>query len=268
MAKDQQILEQLTGIASESSVPIAEMTMEQMAAALGMTRMTLYRKAGTREQIVAALNDRGIVASRQQDVFERVIASTAALLREQPIAGLTLEQISNHAGCSLPALYARFNNREGVLKAVIERHSPLVPMQELVATGLNRDDTDLRHDVRLLYRTLITHLQKEWPVMRSFLAELLSDPGSEVGTAVREWYVPQAREAIFPVIARHMERGTMRRLPIAIVFQALAAPIGVHVASRSFVVNELGLDLPDIEGTIEVFTDMFCRAVEAEDPHA
>lgn len=264
---DRQLLEQLSQLAAASPVPLADLSMEEMASALGMTRMTLYRKAGTRAQIVQALGEHGIDARRQPDVFDRVVVATATLLRERPIADMTLETIASHADCSLPALYARFGGREGVLKAVIERHSPLHPMKRVITTEMESETPDLRHDVKLLYRTVFTTLSREWPVVRSFLAELLRNPQSEVGHAVRDWYVPQASVTLLPLIEKHMEQGTMRRLPVPIVVQWLAAPMGLHVASRGFITNETELELPDIDTTIDLFTEMFCRAVGTERPY-
>jgi AcrR family transcriptional regulator len=265
---DVQLLDRLEALALNSETPVAEMSMEEIATGLGMTRMTLYRKAGTRDDIVMALAARGIDARRQPDVYERVVEATARLLRAMPIAGLTLEQIAEEAACSLPAIYARFGNRQGVLKAVVDRHSPLVPMKAVIASNLEEETPDLRHDVRLLYATLFTQLEREWLVMRSFIAELLRDPDSEVGLAVRDWYVPQVESALIPLIQKHMTHGTMRELPVPLVVVELAAPMGVHMAMRGFIREKYGMGLPDPESTIDLFTDMFCRAVGTESSDA
>lgn len=263
----EEMLDQLVAMAASAPVPLAEMSMEEIARGLGMTRMTLYRRAGTREDIVAALRTRGIDARRQPDVYERVIDATARLLREQSLATITLEQIADAANCSLPALYARFGNRPGVLRAVIERYSPLLPMLEAIAINLESPTVDLRRDIRLLYATLFRQVEREWQVIRSFLAELLRDPDSEVGHAVRDWYVPQVQGALIPLFQRHMDEGTMRRLPMPIVVPLLAAPLGAHVAIRRYVEHETDFPLTDPEATIDIFTDIFCRAVGTAETH-
>src|SRR5680860_543720 len=130
------LLARLRDLAGSSATPLAAMSMNEIASALGMTRMTLYRKAGTRDQIVTALQGIGIDARRQPDVHERVVTATTALLRDRPIVELTLDLIASEAGCSVPAIHARFGGRQGVLIAVIERHSPLFTMKQLASTEL------------------------------------------------------------------------------------------------------------------------------------
>lgn len=260
------LLEHLKHLASVSPVPLAGMSMEEIARALGITRMTLYRKAGTRAQIVSALRGVGIDARGQPDVVERVVMATVELLRTRPIAELTLELIADHAQCSLPAIHARFGGRQGVLKAVVERHSPLFPVKHVITNEMDGEQIDLRHDIRLLYRTLFTHLTREWCVLRSFMAEVLRDPDSEVALALRNWYLPQVTAVLVPLIRKHLDHGTIRRLPVPIIIQMLAAPMGLHVASRDMVISEMGFELPDANTTIEIFTDLFCRSLAPEEP--
>lgn len=261
---DQDLLEQLRRLSETSAVPLAEQSMDDIAGALGMARMTLYRKAGTRDQIVGALERIGVDARRQPDVFERVVAATVELLGEYPITELTLELIAGRASCSVPAIHARFGGRQGVIRAVIERHSPLLPVKEAVTHQMGGGTHDLQHDIRLLYRTLFGHLEREWPVLRSFIAEVLGGAGTDVRSALRQWYLPQAQAVIVPFILKHIEQGTIRPLPVPIVVQMLVAPMGLHVASRQLVTNELGFALPDPDTTVDLFTEMFCRAVGTE----
>ena len=260
---DKSLLDRIAKVVEMSSVPLAEMSMDELASLLGMTRMTLYRRAGTRQDIMAALERMGIDTRARPDVHERVVVATAALLRERPIAEITLERIAEEAGCSLPALYARFSGRQGVLRAVIERYSPLLPVREVAASGIG-DTTSLRNDVRLLYGTVINKLQGETKVMRSLLAELLRDPGSDVAQAIRDWYIPQLTSVLIPIFARHMERGTMRPLPIPVVVQMFIGPMVLHIGTRAFVINQMEIELPDAEATVDLFTDLFCRAVGAD----
>jgi AcrR family transcriptional regulator len=264
MSIDRDLFDQLRHLVATSPEPVASLSMEQIASRLGMTRMTLYRKAGSRQDIVDALRAVGIDARRQPDVYERAVEATARLLREQPIADVTLERIAGAAGCSLPSLYARFGNREGILKAVIERYSPLIPVREAIASEVTREPADLRHDVRLLYGTVLPRVLQEWPIIRSLLAEVLRDPGSDVGRAFREWYLPQVTAVLIPMFTRHIERGAIRPIPIPILVQMLIGPMGLHGATRPVLVNEFGFDLPNLDDTVELFTDMFCRAVGTE----
>lgn len=261
MTTDTTLLLRIAEIAETSPVPIAELSMDELASRLGMTRMTLYRRAGTRQEIMAALETLGIDVRQEPDVHARVVEATSRLLRERPLAEVTLEAIAAAAGCSLPAIYARFGNRQGVLRAVIERYSPLVPVREAVAAEMSDEVIDLRRDVRLLYGTVLPRLLQEWSMMRSLLAEVLRDPAGELGIALRNWYLPQVTAVLVPIFTRHMEHGTIRPLPIEIVVQSFMGPMALHAASRQVLIEVFGFQLPDIEETVDLFTDLFCRAV-------
>lgn len=261
---DLDTLERLKGLASSSPEPISKLSMDQIAQRLGIARMTLYRKAGSRENIVTALRPFGIDVARAPDVHERVLNVTTELLREQPLADITMELVARRAGCSLPAIYDRFGDRQGLLVAVMERHSPLLPMQRAIAEISERRTVSLRPDVRHIYSTIFYTMRREWPVVRSFLAETMRGPDSDLGKVLREWYIPQMVSVIVPILGRHIEHGNIRPLPLPLVVQFLAGPMSLHIASRQFVIDEMGLELPDPEQTIDLFTDTFCRAVGTE----
>jgi hypothetical protein len=44
-------------------------------------------------------------------------------------------------------------------------------------------------------------------------------------------------------------------------------PLVLHAACRRVIVEEYGIELPDIDVTVDLLTDMFCRAVAAEIAH-
>lgn len=98
-------------------------------------------------------------------------------------------------------------------------------------------------------------------MMRSLLAEVLRDPAGELGIALRNWYLPQLTAVLVPIFTRHMEHGTIRPLPIEIVVQSFMGPMALHAASRQVLIEVFGFQLPDIEETVDLFTDLFCRAV-------
>jgi AcrR family transcriptional regulator len=261
MLMDRDLIDRLRRLAETSPVPLADLSMEDLAAALGMTRMTLYRKAGPRARIVDALEAAGIDARRQPDVHDRVVEAAAALLRREALASVTLDAIATEAGCSLAALYARFGNREGVIKAVIERYSPLIPVREAFVVAMQAETVDLRRDIRLLYGMVLPRVLEEWPMLRSLVGEVIRNTGSDVNHAFREWYLPQITAVLVPLFSRHIAHGTVQPLPMPVLVQTLIGPVALHGVTREIVTGELGIELPDLDATIDIFTDIFCRAV-------
>lgn len=263
-AIDQDTLHRLADLARTGDTPLADRSMDDIARALGITRMTLYRRAGSRQNIVERLAELGIDTSGEPGTRERVIEATGDLLRERPLAELTLEVVAERARCSLPAIYAQFGNRQGVLKATFERYSPLPVVERLMTSGEVSPDTSLRHDVRAIYGAVFDQVAPRWPVLRAFIAEVLRDPGSDVGSLFREWYLPRVTEIIAPTLRRHAERGALRPLPTLLIAQEFVGPLMLHVATRAFLQDYIGLEPPDRDTTIDTLTDMFCRAVAAD----
>lgn len=261
---DRDLFDRIRELAIESPEPIGTMSMEQIASELGMTRVTLYRRAGSRKDIVEALEAAGIRAQGEPLVRERVIQAVAELLRERSVADLTLEVVAERAGCSLPAIYNQFGGRQGVLKAAFERYSPLVQVEQLVAEHRLTGDAALERDVRLLYGTIFDQVAPRWPMLRAFVAEVMRDPDSEVGMLFREWYLPRALEAIMPWVIRHVDAGSLRPIPIPLIVQEFVGPFMMHIATRNQLLAAYGSNIPDRDATIDTFTGMFCRAVAAE----
>lgn len=261
---DEDTLRRLAELARATETPIAERSMDDIARALGITRMTLYRRAGSRRNIVERLGELGIDATGEPLARERVIDATGELLRVRPLAEVTLEAIAERARCSLPAIYGQFGGRQGVLRATFERFSPLPAVERLVESGRLTAEPDLRSEVRALYGAIFDQVAPRWPVLRAFVAEVLRDPESEVGALFREWYLPRALETIMPTLRRHLERGDFRPLPPLLIAQEFIGPMLLHVASRALLRDAFGVEPPDRDTTIDTFADMFCRAVAAE----
>ncbi len=257
-------LKQLADLAGASDTPIAERSMDDIARALGITRMTLYRRAGSRQNIVERLAEIGIDATGEPLARERVIEATGELLRERVLADVTLEAIAERARCSLPAIYNQFGGRQGVLRATFERHSPLPAIAHLVESGRLEAEPDLRSEVRALYAAVFDQVVPGWPVLRSFIAEVLRDPFSEVGALFRDWYVPRMLETIMPTLQRHLARGDLRPVPPLLIAQEFIGPILLHVASRAVIQEVFGAEPTDRDTTIETLTDMFCRAAATD----
>jgi AcrR family transcriptional regulator len=258
---DSELLAKLTSLAQHSSVPLSEMSMDRIAGSLGMTRMTLYRNGGPRANIIAALREHGIDAARPPAVADRVLDAVVNLLREKPLAGITMEIIADRAACSVPAIYDRFGSRQGVLIGLLERHSPLVPLRREFADVMDQPSRGLRHDVYRIYSAVFHSMKDEWPMVRSFIAELLAGPDTDMAKVVRDWYLPQVMNIVVPIFSGHSARGNIRNLPLPIVFQFLIGPMGLHIASRQYLIEHQNFDMPGPEETIDVLTDAFCRAV-------
>lgn len=258
-----EVLEIVTRLAANRGVPVSALSIDEIAAALGISRMTLYRRIGSRRALHDTLKAGGQDPGEEPDAAERAIIAATGLIREAGIAALTLEAVAARAGCALPTIYARFGGRTGLLMAVFERQSPLPRLREVLEGAEPADGAALRAVVARVYAVIHETFAREHALLRAMLAEALRDPAGDVGRFLTTRYLPGVMTHIMPWVARQMERGLIRPLPLLLVGQQLAAPIIVHIATRPLVEASGVVPLPPIDEVCVALADMFCRAVEA-----
>ena len=258
------ILDAVTLVAAERGVPVSALSVDEIAAALGMSRMTLYRRIGSRKALHEALRAGGHDPGEEPDAAERALAAASALIREGGVAALTLEAVAARAGCALPTIYARFGGRTGLLMAVFERHSPVLRVKEALADVDAGDEAALHCVVSRAYAVIYDTFTSEQAMLRALLVEALRDPDGEVGQFVATRYLPSVMTHIMPWVARHIARGVIRPLPLVLVGQQFAAPLVMHIATRGLVVASGVFELPDPGTVCDAMAAMFCRAVAAD----
>ena len=81
---------------------------------------------------------------RSQQSLERVLDASVALLEENGFEAFTIQDVSKRAGVSVGAIYARFGNKESLLR-VVHRHAmeSLRPEHDAVA-AVDDGPTDVR----------------------------------------------------------------------------------------------------------------------------
>src|SRR5689334_21668556 len=81
---------------------------------------------------------------RSQESLERVLEASTSLLEENGFDAFTIQDVSQRADVSVGAIYARFGNKESLLRAV-HRYAmeSIQPEHEAVATGNGRPARDV-----------------------------------------------------------------------------------------------------------------------------
>jgi AcrR family transcriptional regulator len=249
-------------MAEESGREVAALPIEEIAARLGVSRATLYRRIGSREALHGAVRAEGVEPGERPDVRERAIQAAAAIVRSDGLGALTLERVAAEADCSVPALHQQLGGREGLLAALFERYHPLVPIERFLTVP----PATFRDGVRAIYGILFGAATAEPRLLGALVADTLARPDGPTATLVREKIVPRALGSVGRWLAGEIAGGRCRPMPLPILLQLLAAPMIAHAASRDFVAR-MGLgNPPPRETTVELFTDAFCRAVALPPP--
>jgi AcrR family transcriptional regulator len=192
-------------------------------------------------------------------VRTRALDAAAELIGSSGLAAATLEAIAARAHCSVHSLYASFGGRDELLRALFERHSPLLQIEDFF-DGDHGDHSDLPATVRHLYGLIADTLNREPRVAPALLAETLARPDSPAIQNLLGHNAPRLLAAVGGWLTKEVQAGRIRDLPLQLLIQQLIAPIAVHMLVRPAVPQLPGLELPDLDNVCDTFTDTFLRA--------
>jgi AcrR family transcriptional regulator len=261
MTISDRLIAQVMEIAARRNVPLASLSTDQIAAGLGISRSTLYRRIGSREALLQALKDQGVDTGEGPSATDRMLESAAALIREGGLQSLTLEGVAARAEVALPTVFARFGNRIGLLTAVFERHGPVPRIERHLRSLEPGDVAGFRSCIAAILGEIWDLLMHEHALVSAIFIEVLRDPQGDVRAFLAMTYLPQVFEHIFPWLAENVEKGLVRPIPPLILGQELVSPMVMHVATRPLVQSTGITSLPTREEACECFAGLYCAAV-------
>ncbi|HWT47405.1 MAG TPA: TetR/AcrR family transcriptional regulator [Mycobacterium sp.] len=242
---------------------VADVPVIAIAREAGLSRSTLIRRlGGTRAALDAAVRAAGVDPGGQAPVRTRALDAAAELIESSGLAAATLEAIAVRAQCSVNTLYTTFGGRDELLRALFERHSPLLEIEDF----FDRDHEDLPTMVRNLYRVITDTLSREPRVASAVLAEALARPGSPAIQNLLGHTAPRLLASLGAWLTSEITAGRIRDLPLPLLIQQLIAPVAMHMLIRPATPQLPGLDLPDLDTVCDTFTDTFVRAVTTTPP--
>lgn len=242
---------------------VADVPVLAIAREAGMSRSTLLRRlGGTRAALDDAVRTAGHDPGGQAPVRVRALDAAAELVDSSGLAAATLEAIAARAECSVPALYLAFGGRDELLRALFERHSPLLEIEDF----FDAEHPDLATTVRRLYGMITDTLGREPRVAPALLAEALARPDSPAIQNLLSHNAPRLLASIGAWLTSQIAAGRIRDWPLALLIQLLIAPVAVHMLIRPAAPDIPGLELPNLDTVCDVLTEAFVNA--AAEPHA
>lgn len=251
--------------ARASGKDVADVPVIAIAREAGISRSTLIRRlGGTRDILDAAVRATGVDTGGQAPVRTRALDAAAALIEEHGLAATTLEAIAIHAQCSVNSIYAVFGGRDELLRALFERHSPLLGIEDFV----NHDLGDLATTVHRLYTMLTRALDGEPRVAPALLAEALARPDSPAIQNLLRHSAPRTLASLGGWLHGEVQAGHIRDIPLPLLLHQLLAPILIHMLMRPTLPHLPGIETPDLTTVCDTFTETFLRAVATTPPSA
>jgi len=210
------------------------------------------------------------VARRGEDTKQRLLDAAERLFAERGVDGVSLREVNAAAGeRNNAALYYHFHDRDGLVRAIVERHYPrFLDRQRALFDAAQRDDrlSDFRTLVEILVRPSADDL-KAGASERAWLrisGELLTRPqtAAEEITASAD---PAAYEAGRRIVEHLMQDcelpGDFAVQRVRTVFDSVAFMIASRARFEDASDRRRGA--PPIDLFVEDLVDITCAALEA-----
>lgn len=258
MPVPEDVVEAAQRIARARGQTVAELPLGDLARELGISRSTLTRRlGGRRAHLEDAVRAAGSDPGGRRLVRERGVEAAAAIAERAGLTGVTLEAVAREAECSVPALYATFGGKDGLLGAVFERYSPLLALDALAEKPPARPDLL----VVQIHHAFVTAFGQS-RILPAVFADLFARSD---GPASRMF------EGAFPSLFRIFERlfrpyidsGEIRDLPVEVLAQLLLGPIVMHMLIHP-AITASSVSSPHVSDPVALFSEAFLRAVAVD----
>lgn len=149
-----------------------DFTMDELARRTRLSRATLYRRVGSKQSLLARLQQKRLAPPGASDGLEtRALRAARAVLGQEGLAGITMENIAAQAGVGVASLYRRFGSKDDLLRALIAKVSPRSHL-----TGLIRHPSgDVRADLVAIATVLLRFARTEGDLLRLMIGGSADD---------------------------------------------------------------------------------------------
>jgi AcrR family transcriptional regulator len=115
---------------------------------------------------------------RSHESLERILDAAESLIRERGFDNMTIAEVVHRSGSSVGSIYARFNNKLGLLRAVQVRYHGRVQNDIFAAfSGDHPRAESLEEAVTRIVTVLSRHVLNEPELFRAFVLQAVFDPG-------------------------------------------------------------------------------------------
>jgi AcrR family transcriptional regulator len=155
---------------------VEAVSVDDIAAAAGVAKATLYRHFPSKAAIVAAVaaeHGADVAAWQPADRRAQILDAALRLIPQRGLQATTMEQIAEAAGISPATIYWHFASKDELVIAMVDRSSPLDDVRRVLARGAAGDPAD---DLRALLRLMLQVFAERVDVMLTCMMERWASP--------------------------------------------------------------------------------------------
>ncbi|CAN5362702.1 TetR family transcriptional regulator [soil metagenome] len=140
------------------------------------------------------------------DARSQLLEAASALMRERDTLDISLSEISTKAGLNSALVKYYFGNKEGLMRALLERD--VVPGLNQLAALVNSDISP-RQKMRIHIEGLI-NLNFAHPYLNRLLMRLIKDASTELAAEIAEALLKPITQAYAALIAEGVDKGDFK----------------------------------------------------------
>lgn len=246
----ERVLDAAERIASEGCTAL---TMSRLATEAGVSRATIYRRFGSAEGLREALAaERDTTPITAQDTRTRILDAALAEFVGASVHGATVQDIAQRAGVTPMTVYNHFDDKEGLVAALIAERGPSgLPLAQFAALGgpAAAIEAFVHGAVRLVtsQKDLLSLVIAPDPITRRAFRRVRAGAG-DAGSAL---------EKLFENV--DLPEGVEPRV-------AAACLMGMIIANGALRPMLFGEEVADAEELASSITSLFTRAIDLTPP--
>lgn len=233
-------------------------TVDDFAAAAGVSRASFYRAFRSRAELLEALR-----RQPEPDSKERILRAALELVGAKGLSALSMDELADRAGVSRATLYRIFPGKSALFTAIVYAFSPLEPVIEV----LERHESDppdivIPEVARTIYRTIYGLGDNRTGLLRALFFEVsrLAPDTEEAARSV----ITKVVGAVVRYLGAQMSVGRLREMHPLLALQSLMGPIFFHVLTREAAERVLGLEI-DGEEAMTLLADTWLRGMQIKE---
>ena len=245
---------------------LAGLSMDELAAAAGVSRATLYRLFGSQQQLLQELG-----LAPPTTVRSRILDTALELVGRHGLAELSMDELAAAAGISRATLYRLFPGKEALFAALIRSFSPFEPIAAVLETMGDRPPAEVIPAlVHAMASAMDGHMGLLLQLLFEFSRDRPSDPDGGHGASEHAIEGMRTLPLVSRYLAGQMAAGRLRRMDPDLAFQALAGPIVMHLVWRlpASRVNRPPVGEAPPEEAVDQLVEVWLRAMATDQPAA